>query len=85
MRSQFDIPAGVSGAVVTSVAPGSVADKLGIQPGYVIQEFAGKPIHNAQDLVQAMQNVNWGDSRQITFGKITSSAKTVQTLTATFK
>jgi len=85
MRSQFDIPAGVSGAVVTSVAPGSVAEKLGIQPGYVIQEFAGKAIHSAQDLVQAMQNVNWGDSRQITFGKITSNSKTVRTLTATFK
>ncbi len=85
MRSQFDIPAGVTGAVVTSVAPGSVADRLGIQPGFVIQEFGGKTIASAQDLVQAMQSVNWGDTRKITFGKFSSNAKALQTVTVTFK
>lgn len=85
MRSQFNIPAGVSGAVITGVAPNSVAERIGLQAGAVITEFGGKTITNAQELVSAMAGVNWGDSRTLTFMKFADNAKSTESVTVTFK
>jgi serine protease Do len=84
-RSAFGIPSGVQGAVVTSVAPGSVAESLGIQPGYVIQQLGDHQIRSAEDLQDSMKNVNYGDTRQLTFGKYTATSHMNQQVTVTFK
>jgi S1-C subfamily serine protease len=84
-RSEFGLSPNVQGAVVTSVAPGSVAESLGIQPGYVIQQVGSTPIHSAEDVQNAMKGVNWGDTKSITFGKFTPGTTMTQTATVTFK
>jgi serine protease Do len=38
-----------AGALVLSVEPGSPADRAGLQPGLVIVEVAGHPVHSAQE------------------------------------
>ncbi len=67
LREQFHIPAAAGGAIVTSVSPGSAADKLGIQPGDVIQGLGGKQIDSAQALKDAMQSKKWGEQCSLKF------------------
>jgi serine protease Do len=38
-----------SGALVISVEPGSPAERAGLQPGLVIVEVAGHPVHSAKE------------------------------------
>lgn len=66
-RKQFHIPAAATGAVVASVTPGSVADKIGMKPGDVIQSLGGKDLKNAQDVTDAMTSVRWGDTKRMVF------------------
>jgi serine protease Do len=84
-RSAFGIPNGIEGAVVTSVAPGSVAESLGIQPGTVIQLLGDKQVRTAQDVRDAMKDVNYGDTRRIKFGKYTANSQAVQDMPVKFK
>jgi serine protease Do len=66
-RKTHNIPAGVSGAVINSVAPRSMADSLAMQVGDVIIEIDGKKIGSAAELASAMRSVKWGDSKSIKF------------------
>jgi serine protease Do len=85
LRSQFGIPAGVQGAVVTTVAPGSVAESIGIEPGFVIQQLGSKQIRSGQDLLDAMKDVNYGDTRQIKFGQFSKNSQIMHDEPVTFK
>lgn len=51
-RREFDVPARVRGALVTSVEPASAAATAGLQPGDVIQEINHHPVKNAADAVK---------------------------------
>ena len=51
-RQQFNIPAGVRGAVITEVEPDSPAAEAGLRPGDVIQEINRKPVRNAEEAVE---------------------------------
>jgi serine protease Do len=51
-RREFDVPARVRGALVTSVDPSSAAATAGLQPGDVIQEINHRPVKNAADAVK---------------------------------
>ncbi len=55
------------GAFVTEVAPGSPADKAGIEPGDVITNFAGKEITTAEELIQAIHSSQIGQRVKIIF------------------
>jgi len=82
VRQQLSIPSSAKGAVVGDVAPGSVAESIGIQPGDVIQTLGDKEINSAQDLTDAMAGVKHGDSRKIRFsrygnGSLQTTAKDV--------
>jgi serine protease Do len=69
VRKQFSIPATAKGAVVADVAPGSIAEGIGLQPGDVIEGLGGKSISTAQDLTSVMAGVKHGETRQIRFSR----------------
>lgn len=73
-RTQYGIPESVSGAVVTQVAPGSMAERLGLKVGDVIREFGGKPIKDAPSFVAEMRTVRPGDKKSIKFGTYKNNA-----------
>lgn len=68
-RAEFRIPANVSGVVVRTVEPGSVADRLGVKPGDVIQEVGGVKTDIPEALKKAMNGVKWGETRRIKMGR----------------
>jgi len=55
------------GVLVTEVAPGSPADKAGIEPGDVIVSLNGEEISTAQQLIQAIHSSEVGQRVEITF------------------
>lgn len=65
LRKQFSIPKGVEGAVVTSVDPGSVAERLGLKAGDVIQQLGDTQIKSAESLAKAVDGLKWGDTRTL--------------------
>jgi serine protease Do len=52
LRRQYDIPANVRGAVVTSVAEDSPAAEAGLREGDVIQEVNRQPVRNADEALE---------------------------------
>ncbi|HXU22273.1 MAG TPA: trypsin-like peptidase domain-containing protein [Verrucomicrobiae bacterium] len=50
------------GIVVEAVEPGSPADKVGLQPGDVITDVNGQPVHNGTDLVNPIAQTPIGQS-----------------------
>jgi serine protease Do len=57
MRRQFQLPAGVKGALITEVDPSSVAQDAGLQAGMVIQEINRQTVNSAEDAVRLTSNV----------------------------
>src|ERR1700678_3049862 len=53
------------GIVVEAVEPGSPADKSGLQPGDVITEVNGQPVHTGADLVNPIAQTAIGDSVRV--------------------
>jgi serine protease Do len=53
------------GIVVEAIEPGSPADKVGLQPGDVITEVNGQPVHTGADLVNPIAQTAIGQSVQI--------------------
>jgi serine protease Do len=52
VRAQANIPAGVTGAVISEVSPDSAAYDAGLRPGDVITEINHHPVRSAQDAVK---------------------------------
>ena len=55
------------GTLITGVAPGSPADKAGLEVGDVIVSFADKEISTAQELIQAIHSCQIGQEVEITY------------------
>src|ERR1700683_1819928 len=55
------------GIVVEAVEPGSPADKAGLQPGDVITNVNGTPVHTGSDLVNPIAQTTIGQSGQIDY------------------
>ncbi len=85
VRSQFNIPASVSGAVVAAVVPGSLADNLGLTPGDVITSFGGKKINGAQALTNAVKAVKSGGSAKVHYVRYSDDGSAESDLTVKFK
>jgi len=62
---QFKLEAGIKGALVAEVKPGSAAAEAGIQPGDVITKINGKPVNSAEDLKTAVQSLRSGDEARV--------------------
>jgi serine protease Do len=61
LRSQLQIPAGRTGAVVTDVAAGGTAARAGLRQGDVILQVSRKPVANAAEAVAALRAVGAQD------------------------
>jgi len=85
LRSQFHIPADVNGAVVLGVGPGSVADRLGVQPGDLITKFDGKSVSSAKELSTMMGSVNWGDSKRLQYNRYADNGVSTVDTSVTFR
>ncbi len=57
----------VFGALVGAVAPASLGEKAGLRSGDIITEINMRPIHNADDLEQALANLSPGGNMAIVF------------------
>src|SRR6202451_4263402 len=55
------------GIVVEDVTPGSPAEKSGLQPGDVITEVNGQPVHTGADLVNPIAQTAIGDSVRVRY------------------
>ncbi len=84
-RSQFNIPANVKGAVVQSVEPGSVGEKLSLKVGDVILAIGGKSVTDAKSLVDAMSGVKWGDTKSVKYSRFGGSGETTITTDVKFR
>jgi serine protease Do len=85
VRRQFGIDGNRTGAVVTSVEDGSVADRLGLEPGMIIEQLGDKQIRSANDLTDAMKSLKWGDRVQIKFGKYSKGVSMSQSMDVTLR
>ena len=56
-RRQFEVPAEIRGAVVTSVDPTSTAAAAGLRPGDVIVEINRKKVSNSQDAIDITDEI----------------------------
>jgi len=55
------------GIVVEAIEPGSPAEKVGLQPGDVITDINGQPVHTGADLVNPIADTPIGDSVQVRY------------------
>src|ERR1700685_4380438 len=55
------------GIVVEAIEPGSPAEKSGLQPGDVITEVNGQPVHTGADLVNPIAQTTIGDSVRVRY------------------
>ncbi|MFZ4506994.1 MAG: trypsin-like peptidase domain-containing protein [Fimbriimonas sp.] len=67
LKTQFNLPDNAAGAVVVTVQPGSVADRLGLKAGDLIERFDKQVIAKAQDLTDLMKGVKLGDRKSIAY------------------
>jgi len=74
LAQAFNIPFR-KGAIVTSVEPGSAAQKAGLKPGDIVTEVNGRPIRNATDLRNAIGLLRVGDKVRL---KVVRDGKTLQ-------
>ncbi len=72
-QRQGQIP--VFGALVGAVAPGSLGEKAGLQPGDIITEISGRRISNASDVEQALGGLKAGSTMTVLFLRGSESRK----------
>lgn len=84
-QKQYDIPAGMKGAVVTSVMPDSVADGLQLKPGDIIVGIGDKKIESAKDLADAMSSIKWGEQRKLHYFRYGKGKSIEQSIDITFR
>jgi serine protease Do len=65
VRDELQLPADVTGVVVSNVMPGSPADNAGIARGDVILEVNRKPVQNSEDVKRELGNVPAGKDAMV--------------------
>jgi len=85
LRKQFSIPTSEQGAVVMTVEPGSIAARLNLRTGDVIEAVGDQKIRSADDLVKAVQSLNSGDKRSVSYARYSGNAVTRATIDVVFR
>lgn len=85
LQKQFSIPSGEGGVVIKNIEDGSVAERLGLKIGDVIQEFDGKSITDPESLIKALEGVKWGESRSIKVTRFGEGSRSTIQRTVTFE
>jgi S1-C subfamily serine protease len=75
LRKQYRVPSSVSGAMVSSVVAGSVAQKAGMQIGDVVTVVASKRVTDVLSLRQAMAGVKKGQSISVRFVRFSATGR----------
>ncbi len=83
-QKTYGIDKSTVGAVVNSVIPGSVADRLGLKIGDVVTEVDGSKITSAADLAAAIGKISRGESKQVKFVRFENGARTQYDRQASF-
>ncbi len=81
MRQQFQIPAGVSGVLVTAVKPGSAAEEAGLRPGVVILQADGAAMTSAAALKKTVADAKTAGKEAILLRLQLGEAKQFSALT----
>lgn len=70
-REQYGLPVGLTGAIVESVRPDSIAAKAGLKEGDVITKVNGKEVATGEDVVNALGKAEVGSKVMIKFVRMT--------------
>ncbi len=84
IRKAYEIPKDIRGVVVTSVQPDSVAAKLGMKPGDLVQKIGDKEVSTIAELTAEVQKVKPGESKRVKFSRFGKGATTTIELDAKF-
>jgi len=79
MQIESLTPAGV---VIATVAPGSPAERAGLDPGDIIVEVNNQPVNSTSDVTQAIGGLRPGEQVQIEVSRGSTVYSTAATLTA---
>ena len=82
--SEFNVPKGAKGALITSVDPGSVGELVGLKAGDVITQIGNMKISNSEELVKAVKNFKVGDRTNITFSRFGKSSEATSMIALEF-
>lgn len=85
LRTTYNIPSNATGVLVMTIEPGSVADRMGIQAGDLIQALGDKTTDSAKALSLAMSEVKWGDTRRVKFSRFGKNSRASSDATVTFR
>lgn len=85
LRTQYRIPENAKGAVITSVAPGSLAFRFGMKSGDLIREINGKAIEGPDSVTSALGKVNTGDDLTVRFTTFSESGQSDRSITIPFE
>jgi len=66
VASQYNLPV-TEGAFVTSVVPGSSAEKAGLKSGDIVVAADGQPVKTIDDLIAEVRKKNVGDKMSVTY------------------
>jgi serine protease Do len=71
-RKTHKLPKSVTGVVVTSVEPNSVAEKFGLLPGDVVESIGNKAVGTVSSLTEAVSNYKKGETVKIKISRYSS-------------
>ena len=85
LRKSLKVPAGETGVYVSSVAEGSIADRIGLEAGDLITEFDREPVKTADELIRKVRAKKWGEKAQIAIKKYADKMNTMKSQTFTIE
>ncbi len=62
----------ITGAIIDKVSPGSPAEKGGLRPGDVVQQFGGKPVAGFTELIEILKETEPGEKIEAAVLRIVS-------------
>lgn len=67
LRSKYSVPSSVQGAVIIDVQPDSLASRLRLKPGDVVERIGKTRVTSAEELARAVKSLKWGETGRLTY------------------